>query len=815
MLSHFNLFSHPNKPLMKHLKEVGDNCRSTLSGKFLNLSELEMDIKQLSEVIYLVGITHDFGKATKYFQDYLNEPDKDKKLSLKSKDETKHGFLSAVFTYFVVKKFLQSKRLLDNKNYSMLPVLSFVIVKRHHGDLDDMLNEINEVHEKIFIDNAGGLKKILSLQVNSIEKNEIEYILKKLIEEPLGLEIHFDEFRNELVGIIKEIDHEYSKIQRFIRNIKTPVFYFITLLFYSILTDSDKSDAMDLPKIERTEIDSELLQKYITRFKQKVLEIDDIRNQIFDEVNMRIENLDLSQKIYSLNVPTGTGKTISSLSFALKLRNKIYHEKGYIPRIIYSLPFLSIIDQNFSVISEAYTKVTGISDISSTLFLKHHHLTEIFYKSKNEEFSIDESEFLIEGWNSEIIVTSFVQLFHSIFSNRNRALRKFHNIVNSIVILDEIQTIPHKYWLMLRETFNTLAKYFGTYFIVVTATEPLIFNERTGEIKSIVENNEKYFKALNRVKVFLGLNSTLSLNEFENTVLRDIQEHPNKDFLIVMNTIESSKEIYRFLEGKLNNGDNELFYLSTNIVPIERIKRIEEIKKSGPKRKIIVSTQLIEAGVDIDVDVIYRDLSPLDSINQVAGRCNRNNKKAGEMGEVHIYIVTNEKDSNRPFYSYIYDPFLISKTMDILSKYTEMSEKDFFELNSKYFNLVAESSSPDVSKESLEELCRLEFAQVGMFRLIKDEADYEKEDVFVEVDEKAENVWNRFCEIMDEKDFKKRKEAFLQIKNEFYSYVIAIPTKKVGNLPQIHDYRYLSRDEIEKKYDPKTGFIPGGYTLVI
>jgi len=156
----------------------------------------------------------------------------------------------------------------------------------------------------------------------------------------------------------------------------------------------------------------------------------------------------------------------------------------------------------------------------------------------------------------------------------------------------------------------------------------------------------------------------LTLEEFKVLLEKDITGNPEKDFLIVLNTISAANDVYNFVKGlELVNTEN--FYLSTNVIPKERLERIRKIKgpsekreanESLRKRKVIVSTQLIEAGVDIDADMVYRDFAPMDSINQVAGRCNRNSAKA-DKGTVSIFIL---KDDRKEFYKYIYDPFLMS-----------------------------------------------------------------------------------------------------------------------------------------------------------
>jgi CRISPR-associated endonuclease/helicase Cas3 len=577
--------------------------------------------------------------------------------------------------------------------------------------------------------------------------------------------------------VLKDIDKEYTALLQ-LKRMNTIFFYFLTLFLYSVLIDSDKAEAMEIPIIERENILSNIVDTYKEdKFGEPETKINQIREEIYKEVNKQVERLSLDNKIFSLNVPTGTGKTLTSLSFALKLRDRVEKEKGFTPRIIYSLPFLSIIDQNFSVFDDVLSKHYG-ANIPSNILLKHHHLSEIFYETVDDEFSTDKSQFLIEGWNSEIVVTSFIQLFHSLISNKNRSIRKFHNIVNSIVLLDEIQAIPHKYWYLLNRALTFLSKHFNIYFVIITATEPLIFDEATGEVRPLVENKQKYFEKFDRITLTLATNSGTTLEDFKKILLNDMSKRKDRDFLIVMNTIDSSKEIFRFLQNNLKDDSSEFFYLSTNIVPVERLERINRIKSTNRKRKIIVSTQLIEAGVDIDVDVIYRDFSPLDSINQVAGRCNRNYKEETK-GEVNVYILKDDR-TNRFFYNYIYDGFLIHKTKEVFNGRNKIEERSFLELNNEYFEKVRHTSSSDESNKILENLYKLAFKETGDFKLIKE--DYEKVDIFVELNNEAKRIWDTFSAIMKEDDIKKRREKFLEIKKEFYSYVISITRKKVGSI---------------------------------
>ena len=273
-------------------------------------------------------------------------------------------------------------------------------------------------------------------------------------------------------------------------------------------------------------------------------------------------------------------------------------------------------------------------------------------KEEGEEFEMDveKSLLLIEGWHSEIVVTTFVQFFHSLITNRNRAARKFHNMVNSIIILDEVQSIPYKYWVLVNNALKYLAEEYNCWVVLVTATLPLIFREEKGEIKPLIENKQKYFEKFNRVEYDFNLEEK-EFEEFKQEVLDEILES-DKDIMVVLNRIECSKDLYSFVkeglereygrgkvteEGVLEFENLELINLSTHIIPIHRLERIRSAKEAGEKRKVIITTQLIEAGVDISVNEIYRDLAPLDCIIQTAGRCNRNNEE--EKGAVKICLL--------------------------------------------------------------------------------------------------------------------------------------------------------------------------------
>ena len=799
----FKLKSHPDKLLVNHLRRVGELSRKTVADKSLNIDDADL----LKDGAYLIGITHDLGKATDFFQKYIVELDEKKKKSLKAKDTTHHGLLSAFFTYAVMKEYLnQTERNGGLAEY--LPILSFLAVKRHHGNLQNAMDEIKETDvdkEKIL--------KIADEQIKLIDRAEIGEILSRLLsQENINIKIDVDNIINYIqTDSIKDIRRKEKSFVRSLSDKGDLYPYFISQFLYSALLDADKTDAgLDDIKLDRLDLSPNLVDDFreLKGFSSNKDNINSLRNQIYEEAVERINDWNLDDKIISLNVPTGTGKTLAALSLSLKLRARLENEKEIKPRIIYALPFLSIIDQNYGVFKDVVSP--NNEDLKdSRLLLKHHHLADVKYKTEENEYDVDKSLLLLEGWNAEIIVTTFWQLFNTLFSNRNKQLRKFNKLANSIIILDEVQAVPHQYWQLIHDSLKLLCEKFNSYVIFMTATQPLIFDEAKGEIKEIAQRKEEYFRGLNRIELIPRIERALTLDEFKALLNEDLIQKNEKDFLIVLNTIGSAQMVYKFIQDLKLENTKEVF-LSTNVIPKVRLERINEIRKSKDSqkvRKVIVSTQLIEAGVDIDADIVYRDFAPLDSINQVAGRCNRNSSK-DEKGTVSIFIL---KDDRKEFYKYIYDPFLISKTLDILKPIKgPIKESEFLDLNNKYFKAVKRGMGEIDSKESLECIAGLAFKDLSeKFKLI--EEDYPKVDVFVEIDDQAKEIWRQYRDLQTEKNHLERTKKYLKMKKDFSEYLISAPDKFAHSLiVEGSDIGYISNAELPNYYDAETGFKRAG-----
>ncbi len=777
------IYSHPDKLLFVHLQNVAASCLKKFKETKHNMSSYFTN-NYWEKLVWLMGFSHDFGKATSYFQKYLFEKDEEKRTTMKNQPETGHSLISAVLSFWIAKEYVKDK---EDEFLQIMPFYLYLMVKKHHGNINNPIpfsDESNELDIPI---------EHLDRQLDAIDKKELQFL--------------FDEINNRLSLTIKVTDiprslNEYfvtelrRKEKKFFKKFHKKIEYYLIFQFlYSLLLHSDKEDAIfgNVDNDHRVNIDDDLIERYKTlKFGKPVTKIDKIRESIFQDANSKILQINLKYKIFSLNVPTGSGKTLTCLSTALKLRTRL-EKSGIKPRIIYGLPFTSIIDQNYEIFDEI------LKNPDSNILLKHHHLAEISYNQKDNdaEFESGQAKFMIESWESEIIVTTFFQIFHTLFSNRNRMIQKFHKLANSIILLDEVQTIPYKYWKLVRETLLKISELFNVYFILITATQPRIFEP--DEIIELVPNKSEYFAQFDRVNLDF-VSESIVLQNFIKKCKNEI-ENSDKSYLFVMNTINSSIDLFQHLTNmKL---DADYFYLATNIIPKHRFEKIKNIKKSK-NRKIIVSTQMIEAGVDIDIENVWRDFGPLESINQVCGRCNRN--FSDKKGNVRIFEILNENHNNTPFSKYIYGKSALSiiETKESLGRKTKISESEFLKNMDSYYQILKEKIANDESEIILRFLANLQFADLyKSFKLIDDKL-YNKKDVFIEYDETAIEVWQKFVNLKHIKDTFKRKTEFLKFKKDFYDYVISVPEKYVPeNEHENTGIVYISNEQVESCYDKK------------
>ncbi|WP_461205015.1 CRISPR-associated helicase Cas3' [Clostridium sp. DL1XJH146] len=756
------------KPLVKHLIEVNNQNKDEFEGK----EKRAMDI---------ICCSHDFGKYTTYFQEHLLYNKKSTPLS-------EHSFISALAAaYIAIREFGEE---------DILPLSIYNIVLYHHGSFKNYDYKTPKTRSKF----DKGIDKNVTKQMLDIVFKQIEDIEKNKEDiindyEILGYSDEIKDFveNKPIKEILKKLNSMYIKN---IKNNDTSTIYFDTLKFYSHLISADKFSAanIDPPKIKYISYDK-LNKVKEDKIKGAKGEINKIRSEIFGKIQESIEENYNTSKIFSITSPTGTGKTYSGFFAALKLKELL----GEDAKIIYSLPFTSIINQNFDSIKNLFRDVKDFQKNSSSYLLMHHSYANAEFKSEKEEYDKAQSEMLFEVWSSGIVITTFVQLLETLIGNRNRMLKKFHSIKGSIILLDEVQAIPTEYYELVDYVLKEASEKLDCRVIMMTATRPMMLIDAV----ELLKGNENYFRLFNRTKLIPKLNN-VSIDEFIEEFIVGIEE---KSYLIICNTITQSLDIYNKLEG-LNR---EVLYLSTNLLPIHRRAVIDEVteKLKNNKKIILVSTQVVEAGVDFDFDVVIRDLAPLDSIIQAAGRCNRN---AGDnkVGEVYIRSFVDKR--GRLYGRTIYGNTSINVCKEILEKYEEVEEKDYFKLINEYSTKIIKEKNTDASPEFIKSIKNLYFNKapkeeysIGKFSLIEEKNN--NMDVFIIYDDEAEEVYAEMLRGFGEKDKNKKNQIFISIKNKVRDYTLSLPNKYYTKFDTDAMVINLPREGCRDYYNEKIGFI--------
>ncbi len=414
----------------------------------------------------------------------------------------------------------------------------------------------------------------------------------------------------------KEIEIPLLKIPPF-QPVKdeNPGFFFSMLIrmLYSCLVDADYLDTeffMNGREIrDRGESIPVLYQKFTESISGWLnnCDLETINGRRTEILNHCIKMGEASKGLFTLTVPTGGGKTISSLAFALK-----HAKEHHMDRIIYVIPYTSIIEQNAKVFSD----ILGADNV-----LENH--CNLDYESSEE---LKPMQLAAENWDRTVIVTTNVQFFESLFSNKSSKCRKVHNIANSVIIFDEAQMLPSDYLKPCISAMEQLLRYYRSSIVLCTATQPALKGLLSQEIavRELCPRVEEQFEFFKRVSI-KNLNK-LSEDELAEKLMDEEQA------LCILNTKKCAQRIYQNIKAE------GVYHLSTSMYPAHRKRALNEIRERLKKQKrcVVVSTSLVEAGVDLDFQTVYRQLAGVDSIIQAAGRCNREGRRP--FSECFTYI---------------------------------------------------------------------------------------------------------------------------------------------------------------------------------
>ncbi|MCD6359620.1 MAG: CRISPR-associated helicase Cas3' [Armatimonadetes bacterium] len=805
LISHPAEKNAPEKPLKDHLRSVGEISRHQIQKMRLDLTIISQN--QLAELSYLIGIFHDFGKSSTYFQKYIRGQRKGDVL-------TQHSFISAVVAYHMVRQ----------KGFDPAwAVISYLLIKRHHGNLETLRED---EQDNLYIASKQ-LENILTQQVEEIKALYSGIFDLAIIEQLEALEI--EDFGTEIEEFEEFLDEFWDKYSG--KNPKIELFFVVNLLF-SVLIDNDKKDAA---RLDTEYFEGNLSEPvndvfaYIEDCRRKepekfnpTLPLNRFRVNFLNEI-VANPGIKPEKHFYTITAPTGIGKTFGCLAFANRLKKQLPKGEG---RIIYCLPYTSIIDQNYDEFKKIirFAKKKKYDERPERYLLKHHHLSFKSLKNRKEEEHYTYKDYLddrlfVEAWESAFIVTTFVQFFHTIIGYTNSFLKKFHNMVNAIVILDEVQNIPPDYYHLLKQVLDVLGKRFNIYFLLITATQPEILDREKSEPISVVQS-ETYMKAplFNRVKLTVQKKEQ-TLEEFGKDFCESFSDD---NCLIVMNTKKSAISLYEQIREQKT--DYQLYCLTTFLVPLDRVKKINKIKKAlkDGEKIIVVSTQLIEAGVDLSFKLVYRDFGPLDSIVQVAGRCNRNNEYGELGGEMRLLKLVNANHGGHPYHTYVYNPILAQHVEQTL-KQDIYEGKDFSRLSADYFEKFEFTHK---AGQLLAAICDLNYDDdrrsqipVNKFKLIE---EYSEETLFVLVTSEAEQKMElllAYKKQLQKKGLsKEEKEARLfeieRLEGALKSFQISLRKPDLEyykDSPIIEEnerYKFISYDnQVKYAYDQDIGFL--------
>lgn len=399
---------------------------------------------------------------------------------------------------------------------------------------------------------------------------------------------------------------------------------FYIRMLYSCLVDADYIDTETFMNgdagrgnYEPLSALCDKLTAYISKWNNPTREIDILRQKI---LNSCIEKASAPRGIFSLTVPTGGGKTVASMAFALN-----HAAANSMKRIIYVIPYTSIIEQNAKV----------FRDILGQENVVEHHSSVSYELSENADELEYRSALATENWDAPVIVTTAVQFFESLYANRSSKCRKLHNIANSVIIFDEAQMIPSNNLRPCVAAIAELVRAYNATAVLCTATQPaidemLLEYSKKESVVELCPDVDGMFEKFRRTS--FEKEGRLTTDELVSRL------ESQQQVLCIVNTRKFAQEVYEALpsEGR--------FHLSTLMCPVHRKQKLDEIRerlKSG-KTCRVVSTSLIEAGVDVDFPRVFREMAGLDSILQAAGRCNREGKRSAESSIVTVFESENK-----------------------------------------------------------------------------------------------------------------------------------------------------------------------------
>lgn len=808
------LEDHINKTFVYYKKIIDEkNLGKVFERFFLSIFDQKEGYSHFKDLIDSVILFHDLGKINSRFQ-----RNKLKNFEIDLIDlgiESQHSILSSfIYVYIFVGKIknLKIDDELKEKFYYLIFLNAFVI-SRHHSDLSDFSYSIHNFFD-LFIDERSKFYKT------------IKYLRKdKNIKEEFFDD--FEEISNEIMDLVYDFDMDFSYTD--FKKSKSKEIYIYTRFIYSILVASDfyaTTDYMNgyktkLPKIDQNDLikiynNSKLIKGIRKSEKDKSYEkkenINDLRTKIFLNAEKNLEE-ESDKNVFFLEAPTGSGKSNTAMNLSFKLLN------NQINKIIYAYPFNTLVEQNKNTLLKYYKK-TSIEENISII----NSITPIG-KSDNDDFMRDWDYYIKslldrQFLHSPFIITSNVGLFNTLFSNKRKNIFGLYQITNSVIVLDEIQAYREDLWNEIIEMLEIHAKIFNLKIIIMSATLPdlsaLLNDDKKKNIGKLIKNpreifDEPLFK--NRVKINYDL---LDLGKIDyNHLLKHMKENigNHKKILVEFIRKKDAENFFKIL-------NEEEFFNQYNILILtgdDNLRRksqvIRQISGEVIKKTILIASQVVEAGVDIDMDIGYKDISMLENEEQFLGRIGRSALKNDAVA--YFFDMADEKK-------------IYKNTQDILTLRNKDMRKDLETKDfSRYFALKLQKAKNDRDEYAYinfeKDLVKLNFEKISKhMELIDDNRQmielFLNRNLRINGKEiKGSEIWNQYTNLIENKDMnysekivklsekKAQMSDFLYriTKRDFIKY-IGKANDIIGNLVYIEDgesYIYNERLNYKNEND--------------
>lgn len=603
-IAHCKADLHETQSVSAHNKETAQ------------LAQAYCTVEALTAIGYLAAVLHDCGKYSDRFQEYIRQGE----TSVYRRGEVNHSTAGGILMEELAPK-------------TSLSEIIQIVIYSHHG-----------LQDAIDLETGGLLiERRQSKEYQDNEKIELDLVRQRFYQ-------YMD---RELLNVACSTARESMKmligqIKKFMEH--TPAGVYGSRDFYmgmhermllSLLIDADRSNTSEFmngtsKREQQTEETIAWLwqqcivhfEHYITGFQAKT-KIDVFRKEISESC---LRAASEKTRLYRLTLPTGSGKTLSVLRFAL------HHAKEFRKkRIIYVAPFTSILEQNSEIIRQAVGQ--------AELVLEHHCNVIPDTEEAQERYGR-----LTENWMNPVIATTAVQFLNTLFSAKTGNVRRMHSLCGSIIIFDEIQALPVRTICLFNLAVNYLTTFCDTTVVLCSATQPVfdkLPKNRLLPPKELVEDYVRYDEEFRRVTLIDKTEMKpdgLTVEELGNFVLEQLAVE--KQILVIVNTKACARNLYLYLKEH-SDRVGELFHLSTNMCALNRKEILDRLKRcleteNHEKPVICISTQLIEAGVDLSFRCVIRSLAGLDNLIQAAGRCNRHGKWAN--GNVYIVKMSGEAE---------------------------------------------------------------------------------------------------------------------------------------------------------------------------